>query len=35
VGADIDVKCHIAKDRSNNCLLDFLTTRGGDPKEFD
>jgi hypothetical protein len=26
---------HIAKDGSNNCLLGFLTTPGGAPKEFD
>jgi len=35
VGDDINVKCHIAKDGSNNCLLGFLTTPGGQPKEFD
>jgi len=35
VGDDINVKCHVAKDGSNNCLLGFLTTPGGQPKEFD
>ena len=35
VGDDISVKCHLAKDGSNNCLLGFLTTPGGQPKEFD
>jgi len=35
VGDQINVKCHIAKDGSNNCLLGFLTTPGGAPKEFD
>ena len=35
VGDEINVKCHIAKDGSNNCLLGFLTTPGGAPKEFD
>jgi hypothetical protein len=35
VGDDINVKCHLAKDGSNNCLLGFLTTPGGTPKEFD
>jgi hypothetical protein len=34
-GDDISVKCHLAKDGSNNCLLGFLTTPGGQPKEFD
>jgi hypothetical protein len=35
VGDEINVKCHLAKDGSNNCLLGFLTTPGGTPKEFD
>ena len=35
VGDKINVKCHVAKDGSNNCLLGFLTTPGGTPKEFD
>lgn len=35
IGDNINVKCHIAKDGSNNCLLGFLTTPGGAPKEFD
>ena len=35
VGDEINVKCHAAKDGSNNCLLGFLTTPGGVPKEFD
>ena len=35
VGDKINVKCHVAKDGSNNCLLGFLTTPGGAPKEFD
>lgn len=35
IGDDINVKCHTAKDGSNNCLLGFLTTPGGQPKEFD
>lgn len=35
VGDEINVKCHVAKDGSNNCLLGFLTTPGGAPKEFD
>ena len=35
VGDTINVKCHAAKDASNNCLLGFLTTPGGAPKEFD
>ena len=35
VGDAINVKCHLAKDGSNNCLLGFLTTPGGQPKEFD
>ena len=35
VGDMINVKCHLAKDGTNNCLLGFLTTPGGAPKEFD
>ena len=35
VGDKINVKCHTAKDGSNNCLLGFLTTPNGVPKEFD
>ena len=35
IGDMINVKCHLAKDGSNNCLLGFLTTPGGTPKEFD
>lgn len=35
VGDAINVKCHVAKDSSDNCLLGFLTTPGGTPKEFD
>ncbi len=35
VGDNINVKCHHAKDGSNNCLLGFLTTPDGTPKEFD
>ena len=35
VGDTINVKCHAAKDGTDNCLLGFLTTPGGIPKEFD
>jgi hypothetical protein len=35
VGDTINVKCHHAKDGSDNCLLGFLTTQNGVPKEFD
>jgi Family of unknown function (DUF6152) len=35
VGETINVKCHLAKDGTKNCLLGFLTTPGGQPKEFD
>jgi hypothetical protein len=35
VGDSISVKCHWAKDRTDNCLLGFLTPPGGAPKEFD
>ncbi len=34
-GDNIGVRCHTAKDLSANCLLGFLTTEGGVPKEFD
>jgi len=34
-GDKISVRCHVAKDGSDNCLLGFLTTEGGVPKEFD
>ena len=34
-GDKISVRCHVAKDGSENCLLGFLTTPGGVPKEFD
>jgi hypothetical protein len=34
-GDKISVRCHVAKDGSDNCLLGFLTTDGGVPKEFD
>ena len=35
VGDTINVKCHHLKDKSDGCLLGFLTTPGGIPKEFD
>ena len=35
VGDKISVKCHALKDGSDGCLLGFLTTEGGAPKEFD
>jgi hypothetical protein len=35
VGDKISVKCHQLKDSSDGCLLGFLTTDGGAPKEFD
>jgi len=34
-GEKISVRCHVAKDGSDNCLLGFLTTEGGVAKEFD
>ena len=34
-GDQIKVEGYRAKDGSNNCLLGFLTTPGGQPKEFD
>jgi hypothetical protein len=35
VGDNINVKCHLAKDGTKNCLLGFLTPPGGVAKEFD
>ena len=35
VGDHITVRCHQLKDRSNGCLLGFLTPEGGVEKEFD
>jgi len=35
VGDKINVKCHVAKDGSNNCLLGFLTTPAALPKNSD
>ena len=34
-GDEISVRCHQAKDGTNSCLLGFLQTKGGIPKEFD
>ncbi len=35
VGDTIQVRCHQLKDRSNGCLLGFLTPQGGVEKEWD
>jgi len=35
VGDTIFVRCHQLKDRSNGCLLGFLTPEGGMEKEWD
>ena len=35
VGDDISVRCHQLRDRSNGCLLGFLTPEGGVEKEWD
>ena len=35
VGDAITVRCHQLKDRSNGCLLGFLTPEGGVEKEWD
>ena len=35
VGDTISVRCHQLKDRSNGCLLGFLTPQGGVEKEWD
>jgi len=35
VGDTIKVRCHQLKDRSNGCLLGFLTPEGGAEKEWD
>ena len=35
VGDTILVRCHQLKDRSNGCLLGFLTPEGGVEKEWD
>ncbi len=35
VGDRINVRCHQLKDRSNGCLLGFLTPEGGKEKEWD
>ena len=35
VSDHITVRCHQLKDRSNGCLLGFLTPEGGVEKEFD
>ncbi|MDH3419703.1 MAG: DUF6152 family protein [Gammaproteobacteria bacterium] len=35
VGDNISVRCHQLRDRSNGCLLGFLTPEGGVEKEWD
>lgn len=35
VGDSISVRCHQLRDRSNGCLLGFLTPEGGVEKEWD
>jgi len=35
VGDTISVRCHQLRDRSNGCLLGFLTPEGGVEKEWD
>ena len=35
VGDTISVRCHQLRDRSNGCLLGFLTPQGGVEKEWD
>lgn len=35
VGDHISVRCHQLRDRSNGCLLGFLTPEGGLEKEYD
>ena len=34
-GDHISVRCHQLRDRSNGCLLGFVTPPGGDEKEWD
>ena len=34
-GDHITVRCHQLRDRSNGCLLGFLTPPGGEEKEWD
>lgn len=34
-GDTISVRCHQLRDRSNGCLLGFLTTEGGEEREWD
>lgn len=34
-GDTISVRCHQLRDRSNGCLLGFLTTEGGEEVEWD
>ncbi|HEY5622460.1 MAG TPA: DUF6152 family protein [Gammaproteobacteria bacterium] len=34
-GDSISVRCHQLRDRSNGCLLGYLTPEGGVEKEFD
>jgi hypothetical protein len=34
-GDPITVRCHHLQDRSNGCLLGFVTTDGGEEKLFD
>lgn len=35
VGDTISVRCHQLRDKSNGCLLGFLTTEGGEEVEWD
>ena len=35
VGDTISVRCHQLRDKSNGCLLGFLTTQGGEEDEWD
>jgi Family of unknown function (DUF6152) len=35
VGDTISVRCHQLRDKSNGCLLGFLTTQGGEEVEWD
>ena len=34
-GDSISVRCHQLKDRSNGCLLGYVTTEGGEERLFD
>ena len=34
-GDSISVRCHQLRDRSNGCLLGFLTPEGGEEREWD